>query len=596
MYFYLIAYFNIPLIHTPKYMCSCIFPQHLYTKIMTIINSESNQHILRYITTNLTIITLLWLIPIQSFAQIDPTQAQNVLNKHVALLKKSDNDLKKLCESLGSLNNQMVKYVDEDKNTTFPFFYEYALPEREYQVAAYQTIKLEIASKKEIRTGLDSLMATLTRIKTYNRELKQYLQAEYYKKDGMKQGFEYLKQLKRQFSWYFVRHEDLYTQVLNAWHKHKPRKNDEELALAIGQMKEAIGKAHQVYVSLRYDPDMSFGKEAYQNLQKALSELPKNTHSITKSQAYTEFTAPWPNNYLSQYGEKFTADFFTKVNNTFIAEVNKKLIINYNKVVIESGYPSLNIPSLPPMFGVESPKKPFTPEKEETKPEPIAEKPAPTTNPPKPEKPSTPNPPKPPKTNPSTTSSTPVKASALEGYAPSNMVLLVDVSGSMKRIGRLDTLKSSFEYLLKEMRSRDKVSIVTYSGKGEVILPPTPVTDSKRIMKIINELESEGESNLIEGLRIALTQVGKGYLQKGNNRIILATDGGLKIPASMKTYISAEATKGVSFSIFFFGSPNNPNIPELRNLAKIGNGHFVAAMTENAKQAMIREGKSIIQK
>jgi Mg-chelatase subunit ChlD len=114
---------------------------------------------------------------------------------------------------------------------------------------------------------------------------------------------------------------------------------------------------------------------------------------------------------------------------------------------------------------------------------------------------------------------------SMDGYAINNIVLLLDVSGSMNNADKLPLMKKSLERLLKIMRKEDEISIVIYSGEASVALPPTSCKESEKIIKIIQALRSNGPSNGNAGIKLAYKVADENYLRGGNNRIILATDG-----------------------------------------------------------------------
>lgn len=158
-----------------------------------------------------------------------------------------------------------------------------------------------------------------------------------------------------------------------------------------------------------------------------------------------------------------------------------------------------------------------------------------------------------------------------------NLVFLIDVSGSMSSADKLPLLKKSFAYLVGNLSPNDTVSIVTYSGKEEVILDGCSGADSATILNAVNGLtaggSTYGEAGLTEAYRIAE----KHFLQDGNNRIIMASDGDLNVGITsneeLKQYIEEKRTQGVYLSVLGFGTGNYRD-SKMETLADNGNGVY----------------------
>jgi secreted protein with Ig-like and vWFA domain len=181
-------------------------------------------------------------------------------------------------------------------------------------------------------------------------------------------------------------------------------------------------------------------------------------------------------------------------------------------------------------------------------------------------------------------------ALSMEGYATNNMVLLLDVSGSMNAPDKLPLLKKSVLLLLKTMRSEDQISIITYSGKAKVVLPPTSFNDEAKIKRVIEQLKSEGKTDGNAGLKLAYDVADKNYIRGGNNRIILATDG--EFPIGNKSYSMIEkfANEDIMISVFNFG--RNSSTKGLEKLASLGKGNYEYITQSNVDQKLIKEAKA----
>jgi hypothetical protein len=177
----------------------------------------------------------------------------------------------------------------------------------------------------------------------------------------------------------------------------------------------------------------------------------------------------------------------------------------------------------------------------------------------------------------------------LEGYPLNNLVLLLDVSFSMDKPNRLPLLKKSFEQLIRLMRKGDYVSIVTYSGKATVFLPPTSASDTTKIFKAINNLKSDGNTNIIDGLNLAYKTARKNFKVSGNNRIILATDGEFNTTESLYGLIEKNAME-IPLSVFDFSQKIEPATP-IQSLAEKGKGNYIKVTPQNSLTVLVNEAR-----
>ncbi len=159
----------------------------------------------------------------------------------------------------------------------------------------------------------------------------------------------------------------------------------------------------------------------------------------------------------------------------------------------------------------------------------------------------------------------------------SNLVFLIDVSGSMAGPTRLPLVKSAFRLLVAELREEDRVAIVVYAGAAGLVLPPTSGADKTRIMDAIEGLEAGGSTAGGAGLTLAYDIARKSHLRGGNNRVILATDGdfnvGLSSDADMVRLIEDRRAQGTFLTVLGFGMGNYKD-SHLEKLADKGNGNY----------------------
>jgi Ca-activated chloride channel family protein len=169
---------------------------------------------------------------------------------------------------------------------------------------------------------------------------------------------------------------------------------------------------------------------------------------------------------------------------------------------------------------------------------------------------------------------------------PSNLVFLIDVSGSMDSPEKLPLLKEAFTLLTHQLRAQDRVSIVVYAGAAGVVLPPTDGNDKARILAALEQLHAGGSTAGGEGIKLAYNLANQHFLKNGNNRVILATDGDFNIGTSsegdLTRLIEKERETGVFLSVLGFGMGNYKD-SKMEKLADKGNGNY--AYIDNRREA-----------
>lgn len=174
----------------------------------------------------------------------------------------------------------------------------------------------------------------------------------------------------------------------------------------------------------------------------------------------------------------------------------------------------------------------------------------------------------------------------LENLPASNIVFLLDVSGSMSAPNKLPLLKSAFKLLVNELRPQDKVSIVVYAGAAGVVLEPTDGNDKKKIMDALDQLQAGGSTAGGAGINLAYKIAKEQYVKGGNNRVVIATDGdfnvGASSNASMERLIEEKREEGVFLTVLGFGMGNYKD-SKMEILADKGNGNY--AYIDNMKEA-----------
>jgi Ca-activated chloride channel family protein len=160
---------------------------------------------------------------------------------------------------------------------------------------------------------------------------------------------------------------------------------------------------------------------------------------------------------------------------------------------------------------------------------------------------------------------------------PSNLVFLIDVSGSMNSPNKLPLLKSAFGLLVNELRPRDRVAIVVYAGAAGLVLESTPGNMKGTIMAAIDNLEAGGSTAGGAGLKLAYSEAQKNFIKGGNNRIILATDGDFNVGESsnggMERLVEDKREQGVFITVLGFGMGNIKD-DKMEIIADKGNGNY----------------------
>ena len=180
-----------------------------------------------------------------------------------------------------------------------------------------------------------------------------------------------------------------------------------------------------------------------------------------------------------------------------------------------------------------------------------------------------------------------------EELPASNLVFLLDVSGSMNSANKLPLLKKSFKMLVNQLDKHDQVAIVVYAGAAGLVLKSTPGNDNQTIISAINQLQSGGSTDGGAGIELAYKIAQDNFIKDGNNRVILATDGDFNIGISsddaMENLIIKKRETGIFLTCLGFGTGNFKD-SKMEALADQGNGNY--AYIDNifeAKKVLVTE-------
>jgi Ca-activated chloride channel homolog len=180
-----------------------------------------------------------------------------------------------------------------------------------------------------------------------------------------------------------------------------------------------------------------------------------------------------------------------------------------------------------------------------------------------------------------------------ENLPASNLVFLIDVSGSMDEPNKLPLLKASFKLLVEQLREQDRVAIVVYAGAAGLVLPSTSGAEKKKIIESLENLEAGGSTAGGAGISLAYAIAKENFKQGGNNRVILATDGDFNVGESsndgMERLIEQKRKDGIFLTTLGFGMGNYKD-SKMEILADKGNGNYmyIDSILE-AQKALVNE-------
>jgi Ca-activated chloride channel family protein len=187
-----------------------------------------------------------------------------------------------------------------------------------------------------------------------------------------------------------------------------------------------------------------------------------------------------------------------------------------------------------------------------------------------------------------------IKATDIEwGQNPaSNLVFLIDISGSMNDSNKLPLLKRALKLLVEKLGANDRVAVVVYAGAAGLALPSTSANQKQSILDVLEKLAAGGSTNGGEGIELAYSVALQHYIKGGINRVIVATDGdfnmGVTSEGQLTRLIEEKAKAGVFLSILGFGMGNYKDAT-LEKLAGIGNGNYAYIDNENEARKVLVE-------
>ncbi|MBD2198952.1 MULTISPECIES: vWA domain-containing protein [Calothrix] len=185
------------------------------------------------------------------------------------------------------------------------------------------------------------------------------------------------------------------------------------------------------------------------------------------------------------------------------------------------------------------------------------------------------------------------KRSESETLPPSNLVFLIDVSGSMDEPNKLPLVQQSLKLLVNKLRPEDRVSLVVYAGNAGLVLPATPGSQKAKILAAIDRLRAGGSTAGGEGIELAYKIAKQNLIKSGNNRVILATDGDFNVGVSsdgeLTRLIEQKRDQGIFLTVLGFGTGNYKD-SKMEQLADKGNGNYAYIDTLlEAKKVLVND-------
>nr|HPH46869.1 VWA domain-containing protein [Chryseolinea sp.] len=545
------------------------------------------------------------------------------LNQYIEFINESWRQTRNLAATISSFNSSASYYKDL---TSFAGrgglkydFKDYQVPLSVFQQTISASTALPQPVAKSLNEQADVILNILKELDQLSASLEQETATKNYEKDNLKRVYEIMERQKLLFEIWDERKEQLYNDVRKLFDAYPPINPTGSWYISSKALQKLVDADHDALFEAKalYKKGNVSGSISTTTIDQLLREVIGNEYSnmkgiekIGRNNGLCPYT-PYEDlpETSKHFSEKLNKLKPVSSSQSVYSHPYHELVYHYNDIVDDLNKFSelskdvfvLMTVKQPEFFDVQYPKK----KESETKPKdaitpvPITPKPVVQENHPIPAVAST-----------AASTSSVVhdtvyiekrdtvyigepgeNIQSMDGYAINNMVLLLDVSGSMNMPEKLPLLKQSVLSMLSMMRQEDKVSIVVYSGKAKVLLQPTSFKEEEKIRKVINELTSSGKTDGNAGLKLAYKVADANYLRGGNNRIILATDGEFPVSEEMRQLIGKFSTEDVFLTIFNFGKLNNAS-QNLQKLSELGKGNYARINKENAELTLIREAKS----
>lgn len=536
------------------------------------------------------------LIPQYTAAQAAFDKKIETLNHYTDFINETIHALWVYKANFDKFNYSLNAYV-ENRNVTLTYYdsdilYDtqaYSdLPEDIYTRCLDESVNLPEQLKNNLNGSLHVIWRIMLSIQNLNDSIALYVNNEQHKQDSVfQQPYEYLQRVERLFENYDTEKEQLYRKIAEAARLYQRNDVSNQYQKTTVQMNQMFASMKIIIAACR-DNNANTIQRQLPVLQQTIQAL--NANKTTNLQGLRPFGSSNGSDPFHVYESimrdaeafwQYASDFVNKdYFNTPYKEkgreyyyYNEKLLNKYNRYGLGavrgfnqfiglSDFPLLQRVEEPHWFKVYIPEEQQPDSTEQQPPETIADQ-----------------------------NNQPVELT-LQGYADNNMIFLLDVSSSMSQPEKMPVLKEGVSFLLELMRPQDFISLITYSGNASVVLRPTSAQNRDKIRDNINNLHSAGGTNTVRGLRLAFRTAKKHYIETGNNRIIMVTDGGFDLSPRLLRLSQRIAQNGMVLSIIYLNRYENEEAIEfLENMALAGNGNFMQLTSENIKIELLKEAQ-----
>lgn len=515
-----------------------------------------------------------------------PSQALNdnlntAYNNYVATLNEAIRKNNFFIIPLMSTQKRMNYYLGEGskylKETTKIRFApkSYTIPRSLYQKTIQESQFIPEPYRKSLNQQLKVIFEIMEEMESQAIRLQSYFEKQDFLQDSFKEGKEVMARYKVLFEALDEKKEVLYNDVRKI-HESYPKNQNSSWTKSQEALLEVLDDDHELLFAIKSyvkgesseKPSEKIKESLNASLRQTLAEEYDNMKGLKKLGRYNGNCPYTPYEDIPKESKLLLDKSREKLNEESIQNFDQyedyiylynRTVNLYNKFGTLSKEKQLRYLKQPKLFFIEKPKKPT--------PEIITEPEENTTKQPE------------------------VNMTSMEGYAYNNLILLLDVSGSMGAEDKLPLLKKSLRYLLNIMREEDEIAIVLYSGKAEVALKPISASQTKKIEKVIEGLSSHGSTNIEEGIKLAYKVADKNYIRGGNNRIVLATDGEFKLDKEIFNMVNKYATQDMMLSVFSFGK-NKDKFQNLLKLVRKGKGNYEHIDEKNADYMLVKEAQS----
>lgn len=181
----------------------------------------------------------------------------------------------------------------------------------------------------------------------------------------------------------------------------------------------------------------------------------------------------------------------------------------------------------------------------------------------------------------------------LDGALPNNIIIMMDVSASMKITGKLPLLKESILHLVDIMRPEDRISLIAYSGEAVILIANAGIENKDAIKTVLDTLHSSGGTDILKGLEFGFLTAKNSFMKKGNNRIIIATDGEFGVKNNLLEFVEQKSAEEIYLSVFQFNDvKNNKENSAMAMLSIAGRGSYhTITSSEEALTVLMQEVK-----